>query len=173
MPKFDPTTNIILSDSVPMPDDHTMGVTSHAAGNVDATILAVANSKTAVRFWDAGTFQNGSPNTGDMIIFTDSTTVAGGVGNATFYLTNDYTSTGSALCSTIIQNSCRGGWIDPSGNYNPGAVTITSNKQVAINGSKQGNTGVVVLGISVLQTITYPNQPNGTTVTFFGIGISV
>lgn len=135
--------------------------------------LPEVNAKTAVRFWDSGTFLNGTPNTGDMIIFTDSTTVAGGTGDATFYLTSNHLSTGAALCSSILQNSCRGGWVDPSGNYNPGAVTITGNKTVGINGSKQGNTGVTLLGIGVLTAVTFPNQPNGTTVTFFGIGISV
>lgn len=131
------------------------------------------NTRTAVRFWDNGSWQNGVPNTGDMIVFTDSTTVAGSVGNATFYLTSDHTSSGSALCSAIIQNSVRGGWIDPSANYNPGAVTITGNKTVTINGSKQGNTGATILSIGVLTTITYPNQPNGTVMTLFAIGISV
>lgn len=171
MPKYDP--NASLSNTTPMVDDSTIGVTSHAALTVDNAVLAVANSKTAVRFWDAGSFKNGSPNTGDMIIFTDNTTVAGGAGNATFYLTSDHTSSGSALCSTILQNSVRGGWIDPTANYNPGVATITGNKTIAINGSKQGNSGATILGIGVLTTITYPNQPDATVMTLFAIGISV
>lgn len=162
-----------MSNAVPMLNDSTLVVTSQAALASDNAVLSVANSKTAVRFWDSGTFQNGIPNTGDMIIFTDSTAVAGGAGNATFYLTSDHTATGTALCATIIQNSVRGGWIDPTANYNPGVITITGDKTIAINASKQGNTGVTLLSVGVLTSITYPNQPNGTTVTLFGIGISV
>lgn len=168
---FIPTAN--MSNVNPMLDDNSKVVTSHAALTSDNAVLAVANSKTAVRFWDSGTFYNGTPNTGDMIIFTDNTTVSGGAGNATFYLTSDHTSAGSALCNTILQNSVRGGWIDPTANYNPGIATITGNKTIAINGSKQGNSGATILGIGVLTTITYPNQPDATVMTMFAIGISV
>lgn len=173
MPVYEAQAPVPTDNSVPMADNPSTVPTSHAAQTADSTILAVANSKTAVRFWDAGAFKNGAPNTGDMIIFTDNTTVAGGAGNATFYITSDHTSSGSALCSTIIQNSVRGGWIDPSANYNPGATTITGNKTIAVNGSKQGNSGVTLLGVGVLTAITYPNQPDGVVMTVFGIGISV
>lgn len=172
MPKFDPQMNILLSNSVPMADDAGIGVTSHAALGSDTTVLAVANSKTAVRFWDNGTFQNGSPNTGDIIVFTDSTTVVSG-GNGIFYLTSDHTSSGSALCSSIVLNSVRGGTVDATGNYNSGQPSVTSNKTVTIPYTKQSANGITLLSTTVLGSITFPAAPNATVITVFAIGISV
>lgn len=166
--------NPALSNSIPMADDPTIGVTSHAALTSDNTILGIANSKTAVRFWDAGSFKNGTPNTGDMIIFTDNTTVTGGSGVATFYLTSDHTSSGTALCSSILVNSLQGSWVDSSGNYNPGQPTVAGNlKSVTIPSTKQAATGITLLSTTVIGSVTYPASPNGTTVVLFAIGISV
>lgn len=159
------------SNVVPMVDQTTTVPTSHAAFTVDSQILTVANSKTAVRFWDAGTFQNGSPNTGDMIVFTDSTAVASG-GNGVFYLTSDHTSSGTALCSSIILNSVRGGTVDSQGNYNPGQPSVASNKTVTIPYTKQSANGITLLSTTVLGSITFPATPNATVITLFGIGVA-
>lgn len=162
-----------MSDSVPMTDDSSKVVTAHAAYTVDSQLLALINGKTAVRFWDAGTFKNGTPATGDMIIFTDNTTIAGGSGIATFYLTSDHTSGGTALCSAVIANSVRGSWTDDQGNYNPGVTTVDGAlKYVTVKTTKQSANGLVLLSTTVLGSITYPSAPNGTTVTLFAIGIA-
>lgn len=154
-------------------DDHNKIPTVHLSLQSDNAVLAVANFKTAVRFWDAGTFLNGSPNTGDMIVFTDTMNITSG-GNAVFNLTSDHTSTGSALCSSIIADSCVANFVDSSGVYSQGAPSIAGNlKTVTIATTKQVQTGVVVLTITVVGTVTQPVSPNGTTVRFFGIGISV
>lgn len=166
------TPNVVLNNTTPMADDSVNGVTSHAALWSDNQVLTVANSKTAVRFWDNGIFQNGTPNTGDMIVFTDSTTTASG--NAVFNLTSDHTATGSALCSIIIADSCVGNFVDSTSVYSQGVPTIAGSlKTITISTTKQVNTGVVVLSINVIGTVTQPATPNGTTVRFFGIGISV
>lgn len=163
-----------MSDGAPMPDDSTKVPTAHQALTADSAVLAVANSKTAVRFWDSGSFKNGSPGTGDMIVFTDSMTVSGGAGNATFNLTGDHTSTGTALCSSIFLNSLRGSWVDSQGNYNPGQPSVSGNfKTITIPSTKQSANGITLLSTTVLGSITYPGSPNGTTVTLFAIGISV
>lgn len=154
-------------------DDHNKIPTVHLAYQADLLILATANSKTAVRFWDNGTFLNGSPNTGDMIVFTDSIAIASS-GNAVFNLTNDHTSTGTALCSSIISDSCVANFVDNTGVYSQGVPTIAGSlKTVTIATTKQVQTGVVVLTITVIGTVTQPVSPNGTTVRFFGIGVSV
>lgn len=172
MPKFDPN-NISVDDGTMSTASTANASSQRAAYAADVTILAVANSKTAVRFWDAASWQNGTPNTGDMIIFTDVTTIAGGAGNATFYLTSDHTSSGTALCSIILVNSVRGSWVDASGNYNPGQPTVTSNKTIVVPTTKQAATGITLLSTTVIGSVTYPAAPNGTTVTLFAIGISV
>lgn len=161
-----------MSNTYPMADDSTKVVTEHVALAADTAVLAVANSKTAVRFWDAGTFLNGNPNTGDMIIFTDNVTIASS-GNGIFYLTSDHTSSGSALCSSIILDSVRGGTVDSAGNYNSGQPSVTSNKTVTVPFTKQSANGITLLSTTVLGSITFPAAPNATVITLFAIGISV
>lgn len=168
----DKISTAAIDNSFPMGTSTSTVVSSYAAQAADTAILAIANSKTAVRFWDSGTFLNGTPHTGDLIVFTDVLTVLGG-GNAVFYLTSDHTSSGTALCSSIVLNSVRGGWVDSAGNYNPGQPSVASAKAITVPGTKQASTGATVLGVGVLTTITYPAQPNGTTVTLVAWGISI
>lgn len=167
---FIPTS--AMSNSYPMVDDANKIVTEHVALTADQAVLDVANSKTAVRFWDAGSFKNGPPNMGDMIIFTDNVSVASG-GNGVFYLTSDHTSSGSALCSSIILNSVRGGTVDSQGNYNSGQPSIASNKTITIPYTKQSANGITLLSTTVLGSITFPATPNATVITLFAIGISI
>lgn len=161
-----------VSNDAPMVDDSTKVLTAHSGYQGDVAVKAIADSKTAVRFWDSGTFQNGSPHTGDMIIFTDNVTVAS-AGNGVFYLTSDHTSSGTALCSSIILNSVRGGTVDGQGNYNPGQPTVASNKTITIPYTKQSANGITLLSTTVLGSITFPATPNATVITLFAIGISV
>lgn len=171
MPLFN-STSVLLSDSVPMPDNSNMGVTAHAALMVDSQLLTAINAKTAVRFWDGGTFANGTANTGDIIIMTDTMTISSS-GNAVFNLTNDHTSTGTALCSSIFANSCVANFVDNTGVFSQGTPTIAGNlKTVTINTTKQTSTGVVVLSLTVLGSVQQSAAPNGTVVRFFGVGIA-
>ena len=161
-----------MSNVAPMPDLANMVVTAHSALTADLAVLAVANSKTAVRFWDGGTFLNGTPNTGDIIIFTDTTTTTSG--DATFYLTSNHLSTGTALASSILSNSVNGTFIDSTANYNKGTTTIAGNlKSVTVQTTKTTNTGIIVLSLNVIGSVTYPASPNGTVVNLFVVGVSV
>lgn len=166
-------TNSLMSNAYPMTNDSAAIPTVSVAYQGDLANYNFASAKTAVRFWDAGSWKNDIPNTGDMVVFTDNTTIAGGSGNATFYLTSDHTSSGTALCSTILVNSVRGSWVDGAGNYNPGQPTVTSNKTVTVPTTKQSANGITLLSTTVLGSVTYPVAPNGTVVTLFAIGISV
>lgn len=160
-------------DSSMLDTDATLAGNSDVKVATQKAVKTAMNKKTGVRFWDAGTFQNGTPTTGEMVVFTDNATIAGGSGNTTFYLTSDHTSSGSALCSSILVNSVRGSWVDATGNFNPGQPTVTSNKTVVVPTTKQSATGITLLSTTVIGSVTYPAAPNGTVVTLFAIGISV
>lgn len=141
---------------------------------VGGTYYQVPNSleTTAVRFWDAGLFKNGTPVTGDILIMTDSVTTTSG--NAVFNLTNDHTSTGTALCSSFITNGIVGNFVDSTGVYSQGLPSVAGNlKTVTIATTKQTQSGVVVLTVTVVGTLTQPAAPNGTVVRLFAIGVSI
>ena len=161
-----------MSDSVPMLNDVTKIPTSRAVFTVESALNDKIDKKTSVRYWDAGTWLNGTPSMGDIVIFTDTTMTTSG--DAVFYLTSNHLSTGTALCSSILTNSVNGTFIDSSGNFNKGATTVAGSlKSVTVASTKQASTGLSVLGLNVAGTITYPASPNGTTVNFFGIGVSI
>lgn len=163
---------VALTDTVPMIDNSNMVVTAHAAYTADTAILAVANSKTAIRVWESGSFQNGNPVTGDIIQFTDSTTTSGG--SATFYPTNDHTSTGTALCSYLSVLSFQPNYRDGNNVYSPGAVTVAGNKKsIGQAFTKLAFSGVTILGINALGTQAPVTIPDGVTVTAGWWGISV
>lgn len=168
MPKFDP--NASLSNTTPMADDSTIGVTSHAAYTIDASILAVANSKTASRTYINGTSQNGTPNTGDIIEWIVTGTTSGG--SITFYVTSNSLSGGTAICSTLFADSISTNFIDSSGVYAQGSPTVTSNKTVAIPFTKQGFSGVTVLAVNVLGSVAMNAIPDGVTVKTRIVGIA-
>lgn len=153
-----------LSNSVPMADDSSIGVTSHAAMQADASVLAVANSKSAVWYWENGTFKNGSsPITGDIIVFTDSVTTSGG--SATFYPTSDHTATGTALCSYLSASSFQPNYRDSTNVYSPGAVTVGGTfKSIAQAFTKLAFSGVTILGINALGSQAPTAIPDGVTV---------
>ena len=139
----------------------------------DQAVLAVANSKTSVRYCDSGVFKNGTPNTGDIIIFTDSVTTSGG--SATFYATSNRLSTGTALCSYLSADSIQPNYRDSSGIYLPGAVTIgTGNKSISQAFAKQTFTGITILtSVNVLGSTTNTTIPDGVTVkaTWWGVAV--
>jgi len=139
----------------------------------DQAVLAVANSKTAIRYCDNGVFKNGTPNTGDIIIFTDSVTTLGG--SATFYPTSNRLSTGTALCSYLSADSIQPNYRDSSGIYLPGAVTIgAGTKSISQAFAKQTFTGITILtNINVLGSTTNTTIPDGVTVKATWWGVSV
>lgn len=90
--------------------------------------------------------------------YTNTVAVAGGAGNATFYLTNDKTSTGIALYTNInyvspIVN-------DATNNYTYGWAYNPTTKALTVN--VRANTGLTVLGLQVLGAPA--NIANGTNV---------
>lgn len=118
-----------------------------------------------------GVAQNGTPKTGDIIEWIDTTTISSG--SATFYLTLDHTSTGTALCSSIFSGGVRADAIDSTATYPKGAVTVATNlKSVSIPFTKLTTNGIVVAGITVIGSISYATAPNGVTVSATIIGIA-
>ena len=166
-------TTDMLSDSVPMADDPNKVPTSRAVRETDQNLFAQVAKKTAVRYCDNGVFKNGTPNTGDVIVFTDSVTTTGG--SATFYTTSDRTSVGTALCTYISADSFQPNYRDSTGIYLPGSVTVAGNlKSISQSFAKQTFTGITILtSINVLGSTTNTAIPDGVTVKagFWGIAV--
>lgn len=155
---------------------HNKGITEHAAYTADTAVLAAANTnsdtKTAVRFWEGGTFKNGAPNAGDIIIFTDSIATSGG--SATFYPTSDHTSSGTALCSYLSADSFQPNYRDSSAVYAPGVVTVAGNlKSISIALTKLVFSGIVLLSTNILGSETQSAIPDSVVVKAGFWGISV
>lgn len=171
MPKYDPNINPSIDNSVPMVDNPNTSATSHAAFTVDAAILAVANSKTAVRYYDNGIAMNGTAATGDVVIWIDSAVTSGG--NVTFYLTNDHTSTGMPICSSISGNSVDASAVDSTGAFSRGVATVAGNlKSVTVPVTKLTATGLTLLATTVLGSIQNTAVPDGVVVKIFTMGIA-
>lgn len=135
-------------------------------------IIPNSSEITAIRYCEGGSFKNGSPLTGDIIVFTDSVTTSGG--NATFYPTHNRTAGGNALCSFISADSFQPNYRDSSGVYTPGSVTVAGNlKSISQTFGKQTFVGLVVLGLNVLGSVSNPSIPDGVTVKASWWGISV
>lgn len=164
-----PTSN--LTNTVPMVDDSSKVVTAHAAYTVDTSILAVANSKTAVRYYDNGVAMNGSANTGDVVIWIDSATTSSG--SVTFYLTSDHTSGGTAICSSISGNSVDASATDSTGAFSRGIATVAGNlKSVTVPLTKLTATGLTLLATTVLGSIQNTAVPDGVVVKIFAMGVA-
>ena len=124
-----------------------------------------------LRYYDNGSPLNGTAKTGDILIWTDSVTTSGG--SAAFNLTNDHTSTGTAMFSTVALNSVDANFIDSSGVYQKGSPSLSANKKVlTIPLTKQAFTGVTVLSINVLGSVANNSIPDGVTVKLFVMGVA-
>lgn len=110
------------------------------------------------------TYVNGTANTNQRLRWIDSTTVTGGAGNATFYVTSDRTSTGTARATAIDLDSVSLRTEDATGQYAFGAITSPNVKTLVANITKQAFTGVVVLTLTVLGSVVNNIAPNGTVV---------
>ena len=127
----------------------------------------------AIRYCENGSFKNGLPMTGDLIIFTDSVTTSGG--KATFYATSNKLSTGTALCSYVSGDSFQPNYRDSTGIYLPGAVVVSGdNKSIAQSFSKQTFTGITILtNINVLGSTSNTAIPDGVIVkaSYWGVAL--
>lgn len=160
-----------MANASPMTDDTTKVVTSHAALTADLAVLAIANSKTAVRYYDGGIAMNGTANTGDVVIWIDGAVTSSG--SVIFYLTSDHTSTGTAICSSISGNSVDASATDSTGTFSRGASTVAGNlKSVTVPLTKLTTTGLTLLGQTVLGSIQTTTVPDGVTVKIFAMGIA-
>ena len=162
----------MMSNSIPMLDDTTRIPTSHAVYTVESALNAKIDAVPLLRYCENGTFKNGTPKTGDVIVFTDSVTTLSG--SATFYPTSNKLSTGTALCSYISGDSIQPNYRDSTGVYAPGAVTVAGNlKSISQAFAKQSFAGVTILSINVLGSVSNPAIPDGVTVkaTYWGISV--
>ena len=153
----------MVTNVMPMVDDPTKVASESQVYKGDLALFNLINAKPITRYCDNGVFKNGTPLTGDIIVFTDSVTTSGG--SATFYPTNDRTATGTALCSYISGDSLQPNYRDSAGVYTPGAVTLAGNlKSISQAFGKQAFAGLVVLGLNVLGSASNPAIPDGVTV---------
>jgi len=163
----------MITNVMPMVDDPTKVASESQVYKGDQALLSLINAKPITRYCENGTFKNGTPLTGDIIVFTDSVTTSGG--SATFYATSDHLSTGTALCSYISGDSFQPNYRDSTGIYLPGSVTVAGDlKSISQSFAKQTFTGITILTtINVLGSTTNTAIPNGVTVKAGFWGISV
>jgi len=164
---------IAMSSVIPMLNDNTRIPTSGAVFTVESTLNDKIDKKTAIRYYINGISQNGTPNTGDIIMWTETINTAGGT-TASYVTTQGATRTsgGTALCSTIFPDSIQTNFIDSSGVYAQGLPTITSNKTVSIPFTKQAFAGVTILSINALGSVSMGTIPDGVVVKLQLIGIA-
>lgn len=163
----------LLSDTVPMATGHNQVASAYAASTVDASVLAIANSKTANRTYVNGVAQNGTAQTGDIVEWIVTLTTASGV--VTDYVTTQgatRTSGGTALLSTLYPDSIQTNFIDSSGVYAQGSPTVTSNKTISIPFTKQGFNGVTLLSTNILGSVVMNAIPDGVVVKVRLVGIA-
>lgn len=95
--------------------------------------------------------------------FPRSTSATSTSGVFTFNLTDDDTSTGTALYGEVYQESLSWFINDATNQYSLGGYTLSANKKVlSISVNRLTFTGVTVLGISVLGSNSNTAVPNGT-----------
>lgn len=109
-------------------------------------------------------YVNGTLKTNRRLQWADSAVVAGGAGNATFYITSDLTSTGTARATAIDLDTVMARTEDNTGQYAFGVVSSPNVKTVIVNVFKQAFTGAVVLGINLLGSVSNAAAANGTVV---------
>jgi len=166
-------TNDMLSPAVPMLNDNSKVPTSAAVFTVESMLNDKIDKKTAIRYYVNGISQNGTVQTGDIVMWTETINTAGGT--TTSYVTTQgatRTSGGAALCSTIFTDSIQTNFIDSSGVYAQGAPTISSNKTVSIPFTKQAFAGVTILSINALGSVSMGSIPDGVVVKLQLIGIA-
>lgn len=135
-----------VSDSVPMLDDSSKVVTSHAALTSDNAVLALARRKA----WVSGVLKQ------DSFVYYSKATTSGG--NITFYLTNDGTASGTAVFNNVYADSIT---ISPYGTtalYQLSNPVVASDKK-SITATVNQVTSVV-LGLIQIVTVAAGVQCN-------------
>ena len=147
-----------------------------AAVDADTELAADSNNllstQKAVRMFVDGrmrkTYVNGNLKT-NVLDWTDSVMTSGG--NATFYITNDRTSGGTAMATALYADTIQVNYIDSSGVYSTGTPVVSGDfKTVTIPISKQSFTGLTVLGLNVLGAASQGSIPDGVKVKMQIIG---
>lgn len=110
------------------------------------------------------TFVNGVQKTTQRLKWIDSVAVGGGSGLATFYLTSDRTSTGTARATAIDLDSIMLRTEDGTSQYAFGSITSPNVKTIIATIFKQAFAGAVVLSINLLGSVSNVVAPNGTVV---------
>jgi len=162
-----------IDPNIPMAASDNMVPSSNAVLTVESALNDKIDKKTAIRCYINGIAQNGTPVTGDIVMWTETVNTLSGA--TTSYVTTQgatRTSGGTALCSTIFPDSIQTNFIDSSGVYAQGLPIITSNKTVSIPFTKQGFNGVTILGINALGTASMGTIPDGVVVKLQLIGIA-
>lgn len=135
---------------------------THSISNITG-LQSALDAKKTIRVINNGVVVNGTPQTGDILIHQKTVTTSGG--GAIIYPTSDGTASGTALFSSIYNNTIDGNLIDPTGVYSKGSPTVAGNfKTVTIPYNKQGFNILVVLGLNVLGSPSMGAIPNGVTV---------
>lgn len=95
--------------------------------------------------------------------YSQNATTTSGV--ATFYLTDDFTSSGNALFTTVYKDTAQF-WVEDTANAHFfGGYTLSGdNKTLTITSKTRTFTGVTVLGVDVLGSTAITNSSNGTVV---------
>lgn len=113
------------------------------------------NDVTPTQYWHNGVAQTSYKH----LTFSDTTTS----GSKVFYLTNDGTINGTALCSSAPRH-INVSTNDPSNTFGLGYVVSNSNKTLTITANVRTFSSVTILGQSVLFSTTLTPAPNGTSV---------
>lgn len=113
------------------------------------------NDVTPTQYWHNGVAQTSYKH----MTFSDTTTN----GSKVFYLTNDGTINGTALCSSAPRH-INVSTNDPSNTFGLGYVVSNSNKTLTITANVRTFSSVTILGQSVLFSTTLSSAPNGTPV---------
>lgn len=151
-----------VNQHAPMVDDATTIPSESQAYAADLAVLAAATAYTDSKI--PKTYVNGTLKTNRRLRWIDSTVTAGGAGNATFYLTSDLTSSGTARATAIDLDSVTPRTEDNASQYAWGAITSPNIKTVIVNVFKQAFAGAVVLGINLLGSVSNAAAPNGVVV---------
>lgn len=128
------------------------------AGDLEVLSLAEAYTDSKI----PKIFVNGVQKLSRRLSWTDSTTVSGG--NATFYITSDRTSTGTAMATALDIDTANFRTEDGTGQYAFGTVSSPNVKTLVLAIFKQVFNGITVVGIAVLGSVTNTAAPNGTVV---------
>lgn len=153
-----PWTSVV--NTYPMVSDQSTIATQALSLAGDTAAVSTAEAYTDSKI--PKTYVNGTLKTSQRLRWVDSTTTSGG--NATFYITSDRTSSGTARATAIDIDSVVPVTTDGTAQYAFGVATSPTVKSVVIPILKQAFSGISVVGINVLGSVTNSAAPDGTAV---------